>query len=79
MASAEADREIVEIAERLAALRETLGESFWTDAEVRSLQASLKRSIDSYAAWSPDRLPAHQRARRAAQYQGAFARLLWPR
>lgn len=78
-AEAEADRNIEELAARLADLKASLGEAYWTDQGVRDLQARLRNGLGSYAAWAADKAPMHQRARMAARYEARFASLLWPR
>ena len=76
---AEADKEIEELAAKLADLKASLGEAYWTDPGARDLQARLRNGLGSYAAWAADKAPAHQRARMAARYEAQFAHLLWPR
>ena len=78
-AEAEADRDIEQVAARLADLNKSLGDAYWTDQGVRDLQARLRSALGSYAAWAADKAPMHQRARMAAQYEARFAHLLWPR
>lgn len=75
----EADREIRDLADRLAALQQGLGAAYWETAEVHALQATLQDRLGTYGAWSADKLPTHQRARAAARYESEFAPLLWPR
>ena len=76
---AEADREIQDLAAKLADLKETLGEDYWTDGGVRDLQASLRNRLGSYGAWAADKAPIHERTRLAARYEARLAHLLWPR
>lgn len=78
-AEAEADKEIEELAARLADLKASLGEDYWMDGGVRDLQARLRSALGSYAAWAADKAPMHQRARLAARHEARFAHLLWPR
>lgn len=73
-----ADREIVTVANRLKELRRVLGTAYWQNSEVRDLQEILRKQIGAYGAWGEDKLPMHQRARRAARYESEFAALLWP-
>jgi hypothetical protein len=72
-----ADREIAALADRLKALKSALGAAYWQDQEVRTLQEKLRKQIGAYGAWGEDKLPMHQRARRAARYEREFAGLLW--
>jgi uncharacterized membrane protein len=78
-AKAEADKEIEELAAKLADLKASLGEAYWTDQSVRELQAALRSRLGSYGAWAADKAPMHQRSRRAARYEAQLAHLLWPR
>ena len=78
-AEAEADREIQDLAAKLAELKAGLGEDYWIDAGVRDLQATLRNRLGSYGAWAADKAPLHQRTRLAARYEARFAHLLWPR
>jgi erythromycin esterase-like protein len=73
-----ADRNIVAVADRLKELKSGLGAAYWRNDEVRELQERLRKQIGAYGAWSEDKLPMHQRARRAARYESEFAALLWP-
>jgi hypothetical protein len=73
-----ADREIAAVADRLKELKSALGAAYWRDDEVRALQEKLRKQIGAYGAWGEDKLPMHQRARRAARYESEFAGLLWP-
>lgn len=73
-----ADREIVAVAGRLKELKSVLGAAYWQNGEVRDLQEVLRKRIGAYGAWGEDKLPMHQRARRAARYESEFAALLWP-
>ena len=73
-----ADREIIAVGTRLEEMKTTLGSDFWQNEEVRSLQQRLHHLIGTYAAWAEDKLPIHQRARRAARWESEFAHLLWP-
>ena len=73
-----ADREIVAVANRLKELKSVLGAAYWQNSEVRYLQKVLRKRIGAYGAWGEDKLPMHQRARRAARYESEFAALLWP-
>lgn len=73
-----ADREIASLAERLKQLKNALGAAFWQNDEVRDLQQQLRKQIGAYGAWGEDKLPMHQRARKAARYESEFADLLWP-
>ena len=67
-----------EVAGRLLALQETLGEDYWTNDGVKALQDDLRRALGSVGAWGADKPPMHQRSRRAAQLEREVARLLWP-
>ncbi|TVR98416.1 MAG: hypothetical protein EA406_06615 [Rhodospirillales bacterium] len=73
------DQDIRALAERLSDLRDALGNDYWQDRGVRTLQAELRGKIGTYAAWGPDKLPLHQRSRLAARYESELAHLLWPR
>lgn len=73
-----ADREIVTVANRLKELKSALGPAYWRNDEVRELQETLRKQIGAYGAWGEDKLPMHQRSRRAARYESEFAALLWP-
>ncbi len=73
-----ADREIAAVADRLKELKSALGPAYWQNGEVRDLQGRLRKQIGAYGAWGEDKLPMHQRARRAARYESEFAALLWP-
>lgn len=73
-----ADREIRELAGHLQTLKTALGPDYWDNDEVRALQQMLRRQLSGYNAWSEGRLPMHQRARRAARLESAYAHLLWP-
>ena len=73
-----AEREISELAGQLQSLKNALGSDYWENDEVRALQQKLRRQLSGYNAWSEDSLPMHQRARRAARLESAFAHLLWP-
>lgn len=75
---AEADERIAALGRRLQELRQRLGTAYWQDAEVKTVQDQLRYAVDSYAAWSDDKAPMHQRARRAARLQSEYAALLWP-
>jgi hypothetical protein len=76
---ANADTEIRELAAKLTELKARLGDDFWVDADVRDLQAALRRRLGGYNAWAADKAPMHQRSRVAARYEAQFAHLLWPR
>ncbi len=76
---AEADKEIKELAAKLADLKAKLGEDYWADAGVRDLQAALRNRLGSYCAWANDKAPMHQRTRLAARHEASLAHLLWPR
>jgi hypothetical protein len=76
--SSSADLEIAALAGRLNELKIALGAAYWQDDEVRALQERLRKQIGAYGAWGEDKLPMHQRARRAARYESEFAGLLWP-
>lgn len=78
MPPSSADDDIAALADRLRTLRAQLGTGYWQDAEVRELQAKLRKEIGSYAAWGEDKPPTHQRARKAARYESELAPLLWP-
>ena len=67
-----------EVAGRLLALQETLGEDYWTNDGVKALQDDLRRALGAFGAWGPDKPPMHQRSRRSAQLEREVARLLWP-
>ena len=73
-----ADLEIAAVAGRLKELKNALGTEYWQDDEVRALQEELRKQIGAYGTWGEDKLPIHQRARRAARYESEFAHLLWP-
>lgn len=73
-----ADDEIAAAAGELDALRKALGSAYWTDAGVLALQARLKHLIGAYGAWGEDKMPMHQRSRRAARHESECAHLLWP-
>ena len=73
-----ADREIAAVAGRLKELKSVLGAAYWQNDEVLELQETLRKQIGAYGAWGEDKLPMHQRARRAARYESEFAALLWP-
>lgn len=73
-----ADAEIAGLADRLQALKQSLGAAYWQDADVQALQQRLRRQLSGYASWSEDKLPPHQRARRAAKLESQCAPLLWP-
>jgi hypothetical protein len=73
-----ADREIAAVAQRLKELKSALGAAYWQNDEVRDLQQLLRKQIGAYGAWGEDKLPMHQRARKAARYESEFADLLWP-
>lgn len=73
-----ADREIAALAARLNELKGKLGRDYWQNEEVRTLQENLRRQLGAYGAWGEDKLPMHQRARRAARYESELASLLWP-
>lgn len=73
-----ADREITAVAGRLKELKSALGAAYWRNGEVLELQHTLRQQIGAYGAWGEDKLPMHQRARRAARYESEFAALLWP-
>lgn len=75
---AAADELIEDLGRQLQAMRSQLGSAYWQDPEVAMLQDRLRHAIGTYAAWSEDKLPLHQRARRAAGYESAYAALLWP-
>ncbi len=72
------DRRIAEIANQLRAMKQALGDGYWQDEEVRTLQQTLRRLIGEYGAWGESRLPMHQRARMAARHESENADLLWP-
>lgn len=73
-----ADRELVAVAGRLEELKAALGAAYWQDAAVQALQQRLRHLLGTYAAWADDKLPMHQRARRAARWESEVAPLLWP-
>lgn len=73
-----ADAEIEATATRLRTLKAELGQTYWDHPDVKALQQKLRRRIGSYGAWGDDKLPAHQRARRAARLESELAALLWP-
>ena len=73
-----ADREIAALAGRLKELKNALAAAYWQNDEVRTLQEKLRKQIGAYGTWGEDKLPIHQRARRAARYESEFAHLLWP-
>jgi hypothetical protein len=73
-----ADREIAMLADRLEELKNALGAAYWQDDAVRVLREKLRGQIGAYGAWGEDKLPMHQRARRAARYESELAHLLWP-
>lgn len=73
-----AEREISKLAGQLESLKNALGSEYWDNNEVRALQQELRRQLSGYNAWSEDGLPMHQRARRAARLESAYAHLLWP-
>jgi hypothetical protein len=73
-----ADREIASAAGRLKELKNALGAAYWQDDEVRALQEKLRKQLGAYGAWGEDKLPMHQRARKAGRYESEFAGLLWP-
>jgi hypothetical protein len=73
-----ADREIIAVADRLKQLKSALGVAYWQSDEVRDLRELLRKQIGAYGAWGEDKLPMHQRARKAARYESEFAGLLWP-
>lgn len=73
-----AEREISELARQLQSLKNSLGSDFWENGEVGALQQKLRQQLSGYNAWSEDSLPMHQRARRAARLESAYAHLLWP-
>jgi hypothetical protein len=73
-----ADDEIETISGQLAGLKAALGSGYWEDGDVQRLQQRLRQAIGAYNAWAEDKLPAHQRARKAAAYERACAPLLWP-
>jgi hypothetical protein len=72
------DIEISAVGSRLQALKDALGSEFWKNPEARALQQDLRRRIGEYGAWGEDKLPLHQRARRAASLESQYAHLLWP-
>lgn len=72
-----ADREIAAVADRLRAMKSALGAAYWRNDEVRDLQETLRKRIGVFGAWGEDKLPMHQRARKAARYESEFAALLW--
>jgi len=74
----EADDAILAIADDLTAMQERLGDAYWQDTEAHASREDLRRRIGQYNAWAEDRLPMHQRARKAAEYESRFAHLLWP-
>jgi hypothetical protein len=73
-----ADAQIEAAAARLRTLKAELGQAYWDNDEVRALQQQLRRQIGGYGAWGEDKLPMHQRARRAARLESELAALLWP-
>lgn len=75
---ASADEMIADLGRRLQVMRQQLGSAYWQDSEVAMLQDRLRHAIGAYASWSEDKLPLHQRARRAARYESEYAALLWP-
>lgn len=72
------DERIAEAQARLRQLKAELGEAYWQDEAVLSLQRELRRLIGEYGAWGETRLPMHQRARAAARLESESADLLWP-
>ena len=74
----EADDAILAVADDLTAMKERLGDGYWRDAEAHASREQLRRQIGQYSAWAEDKLPMHQRARKAAEYENRFAHLLWP-
>lgn len=72
------DQTIAETQAKLRRLKGELGEAYWQNDEVITLQQSLRRLIGAYGAWGEDRLPMHQRARAAARLESESAELLWP-
>lgn len=75
---AAADERIEALGRQLREKRQLLGSEYWQDGEVATMREQLRYAIDTYAAWSDDALPTHQRARRAARLQSEYAALLWP-
>ncbi|TVR78160.1 MAG: hypothetical protein EA405_15285 [Rhodospirillales bacterium] len=73
------DHDIRALADRLSDLRDALGDDYWNDRGVRTLQAELRGKIGTYGAWGADKLPMHQRSRMTARYESELAHLLWPR
>ena len=73
-----ADRQISELAGQLQSLKNALGSDYWENDEVQALQQMLRRLLGGYGAWSEEKLPMHQRARRAARLESEYAHLLWP-
>jgi len=73
-----ADRELTAVAGRLEERKAALGADYWQDAEVQALQQRLRHLLGTYGAWADDKLPMHQRARRAARWESEVAHLLWP-
>jgi hypothetical protein len=73
-----ADVEIAALAARLGELKARLGSAYWQSDEVLALQGKLRKQLGAYGAWAEDKLPMHQRARRAARYESELASLLWP-
>jgi hypothetical protein len=72
------ETEMRETAEVLQRLKTALGADYWQDPNVLELQGKLRRLIGRLGAWGEDRASPHQRARRAAGHERAYARLLWP-
>ena len=71
-----ADREIAAVAERLKQL--TRSGRILAERRGSRFAQLLRRQIGAYGAWGEDKLPMHQRARKAARYESEFADLLWP-
>lgn len=76
---ADVDKEIEDLAAKLAALKAELKDGYWMNTEVRDLQTALRKQLGSYAAWAADKAPLHQRTRAAARNEAQYAHLLWPR
>lgn len=74
----DSDVRIGQLAAQLETLQSRMGETYWTDDEVRQLREDLRHELGAYGAWGADRPGMHQRARRAAALERQYARLLWP-
>jgi|GEM_PF-2506362 hypothetical protein len=70
------DREVRAMMNRLENMKSTLGPDYWGNEEVQGLQQELRRCLGRYGAEGGS--GAHSRARQAAAYESACARLLWP-